>query len=255
MVMKNKSGFTLIELLTVIAIIAILAAIIFPVMGVAREAAKKTQCSANMSQLQTSLSLYKNDNNRYPPVLFGFVEYSGSAPLPVESIKHGYLFGEYTKNSAKVFSCPNNPIQAKDAAGGADIVVDPLAGNAIIGIDRPASMKFYRYDSYDSQVLNYDPTPLPRYTLAWADSINDVTAINSDIAKADIAMTFGRQLKFRNPPSDTVITWCSYHRGGSQKVGNGLDMVLYLDGHVARMKSDILYASTDPRYPYTVKPQ
>ena len=46
-----KKGFTLIELLIVIAIIAILAAILFPVFGRARENARRASCQSNLKQI------------------------------------------------------------------------------------------------------------------------------------------------------------------------------------------------------------
>jgi type II secretory pathway pseudopilin PulG len=45
----------------VIAIIAILAAILFPVFAQAKEAAKKTQCSSNQRQIGIGLTLYSTD--------------------------------------------------------------------------------------------------------------------------------------------------------------------------------------------------
>jgi prepilin-type processing-associated H-X9-DG protein len=45
----------------VIAIIAILAAILFPVFAQAKEAAKKTQCLSNHKQIGLSMSMYSND--------------------------------------------------------------------------------------------------------------------------------------------------------------------------------------------------
>lgn len=54
-------GFTLIELLVVVAIIAILAAILFPVFAQAREAARKTSCSSNLRQVGVALTLYAQD--------------------------------------------------------------------------------------------------------------------------------------------------------------------------------------------------
>jgi prepilin-type N-terminal cleavage/methylation domain-containing protein len=53
-----RRAFTLIELLVVIAIIAIIAAILFPVFGRAKEAAKKTTCLSNLSQIGKAIALY-----------------------------------------------------------------------------------------------------------------------------------------------------------------------------------------------------
>jgi prepilin-type N-terminal cleavage/methylation domain-containing protein len=65
--MRSRKGFTLIELLVVIAIIAILAAILFPVLGRAKEAAKKTACTSNMKQIGTAFLLYEQDyDDRLP---------------------------------------------------------------------------------------------------------------------------------------------------------------------------------------------
>lgn len=57
----KTSGFTLIELLIVIAIIAILASILFPVFGRARENARRASCSSNMRQIGLALSQYTAD--------------------------------------------------------------------------------------------------------------------------------------------------------------------------------------------------
>lgn len=64
---KKSSGFTLIEILVVIAIIAILAAILFPVFSSAIVAAKKTACGSNMRQIGLGLILYTNDYDGYGP--------------------------------------------------------------------------------------------------------------------------------------------------------------------------------------------
>ena len=50
-----------------IAIIAILAAILFPVFAQAKEAAKKTQCLSNNSQIGLAFAMYANDyDGGYP---------------------------------------------------------------------------------------------------------------------------------------------------------------------------------------------
>lgn len=61
------AAFTLIELLVVIAIIAILAAMLLPVLGRAKESGKRIACLNNVRQLSLSAEMYVNDNGGYFP--------------------------------------------------------------------------------------------------------------------------------------------------------------------------------------------
>jgi prepilin-type N-terminal cleavage/methylation domain-containing protein/prepilin-type processing-associated H-X9-DG protein len=64
---RAARGFTLIELLLVIAIIAILAGMIFPVTGQIVAKAQTTRCAGNLRQIGMAAHAAANDNdNRFP---------------------------------------------------------------------------------------------------------------------------------------------------------------------------------------------
>jgi prepilin-type processing-associated H-X9-DG protein/prepilin-type N-terminal cleavage/methylation domain-containing protein len=63
---SNREGFTLIELLIVIGIIAILAALLLPVLNYAEARARRIQCVNNVHQLGLALAEYSGENNVYP---------------------------------------------------------------------------------------------------------------------------------------------------------------------------------------------
>jgi prepilin-type N-terminal cleavage/methylation domain-containing protein/prepilin-type processing-associated H-X9-DG protein len=59
---RNKAGFTLIELLVVIAIIAILAALLLPVLSLSKAKARRIVCVSNLRQIALGIHLYAGDN-------------------------------------------------------------------------------------------------------------------------------------------------------------------------------------------------
>ena len=112
---KVQSAFTLIELLVVIAIIAILAAILMPVLNKAKLRAQTAQELNNFKQLQTCYLMYVQDNSEKLPLNFGngaaanglsWVLGNAQTDYSPVNIQNGVLY-QYNQQF-KIYQCPAN---------------------------------------------------------------------------------------------------------------------------------------------------
>ena len=94
---SRRDGFTLIELLVVVAIIAVLAAILFPVFARARENARRTSCLSNQKQIGLATLQYLQDYDERYMVVDHHSDYAWFDPLQ-----------PYIK-SEQIFRCPSMP--------------------------------------------------------------------------------------------------------------------------------------------------
>jgi prepilin-type N-terminal cleavage/methylation domain-containing protein len=125
----QKHGFTLIELLVVVAIIAILAAVLFPVFAQAREKARQSACLSNLKQIGEAVMMYLQDyDDTYPgggpeegwdfwvagpegswenlPIRTGSVGGVGKVTVNMARYSITRRLLSYVKNT-QVFLCPN----------------------------------------------------------------------------------------------------------------------------------------------------
>lgn len=106
---RTARGFTLIELLIVIAILTVLAAILFPVLAQARERARRASCLSNGRQLGLAFLQYAQDFDEYYPLtVHAGANFSWTQTLD-----------PYLRNK-QVFRCPSdlstnwsNPVTAR----------------------------------------------------------------------------------------------------------------------------------------------
>lgn len=103
------AAFTLIELLTVIAIIAILAAILMPVFAQAREKARSANCISNCRNIGTAMMMYAQDNDE------GIIAWFRRRATATETVRdrvwtsglQPYIKNGNTATNLGVFQCPS----------------------------------------------------------------------------------------------------------------------------------------------------
>jgi prepilin-type N-terminal cleavage/methylation domain-containing protein/prepilin-type processing-associated H-X9-DG protein len=123
----NKKGFTLIELLVVISVIAILAALLFPVFAQAREKARQTTCLSNERQLGMAIAMYVEDNDEMYP--WSYMKEGAEVFWP--DIVSPYARGYSVTAGGGILACPDAPSNRQSVSTNPQVIGlfgDPARG-------------------------------------------------------------------------------------------------------------------------------
>jgi prepilin-type processing-associated H-X9-DG protein/prepilin-type N-terminal cleavage/methylation domain-containing protein len=96
------AAFTLIELLVVVAIIAVLVAMLLPVLQKAQERGRQALCMSNLRQLGLTVHMYVNDWDDYLPF-----NSNGGCGLPHGTKAWPLIFWPTYLQDARVLTCPS----------------------------------------------------------------------------------------------------------------------------------------------------
>jgi prepilin-type N-terminal cleavage/methylation domain-containing protein len=219
-------GFTLIELLVVIAIIAILAAVLLPVLAKAKEKALQAQCISNYKQIGIAVQIYVEDFGGYFPIA-SYTDANGNNIVWTKELgpylpQQGNLV---TSVENKVFVCPSAKYK----------------GSFPNGLSRTCSCT--------GTMLGPNPAPSTSLTATLARKATPLLTPSDTL----VAIEAKQESPLANPPSDfgySNLQWNSSTAAAAKKdlaLANNNLMTALDFRHNSGKNMTVLYADTSVR--------
>ena len=209
-------AFTLVELLVVIAVIAILAALLFPAVSRAKDSERRTTCLNNLKQINLGVRMYADDSRENSPEA---TPKSAADPFTAykELIKSYVNIRGASSARDRIFACPADTFYYDDK----DRVSQSLH-----------LQSRNNFSSYAFNAGNVPPGDPPVHP--WPGIAGWKLSSIRDPVKTVLVAEF---------PALLPYSW--HKRAGESHYNNARDMVSFVDGHVSYIK--IFWDATDIR--------
>ena len=241
---SSRFAFTLIEILIVIAIIALLAALLFPAFNRARESGRQTTCATNLQQISIAVQQYFQDERRYPDSLVDLLPEGAkyddgtTSPTPVPTIAPNVT--GYLKNGSDGLLCPNDDLDnstPRSSYGSLSKTVPARPTDFATNPNADVGRYAYNYWGYDADGFAYpDATavstatsPPPASALVYQTVYTRVGGVTTVIPPANVKFNhplmtgydptqrptrnvLRYSLANRFAPPSTIVLHCMFHR-------------------------------------------
>lgn len=236
--------FTLVELLVVISIIAILAGMLLPVLGKARESGKGSSCLSNLKQLALANIMYATDYGLFAPgrapesaQQYGqhWIGYRDSSTVPWNTTRSP--LESYIGKRKRVWSCPSakfdEPGDIYQTAGG--------YGYNFAGVGSRSYLSGYYYSTMDEKIRTFSLGMRPdifknassAIMIADTGHVSGGKFVSNDELSAPYSLA--------NAPLDKLHTKRPTATTNTSKLHfrhNNLTSISWVDGHASSQKME-----------------
>ena len=254
---QKHKGFTLVELLVVIGIIALLAAILLPVLAQATHAARAARCRSRQRQIFQGARMYLNNSDEFFPLAWHEGTSNGSPTVADVTYARFAIqmatdtnvnFREATESPEKEVELFENNAQfwADPAKGLTNYYFSPIA---VFKLSDDMVAPYNRHTQYTELTAKVPSTAMPMLSGIYAAIPDDEAEETGSETFSGIANGFEADFVTEGSVHDAFYGVAQTYSGGWDIDGdtgtgeerfdfrhNGAINVIFLDGHVDSIK-------------------